>query len=85
MIGSSGSKEIVIFDCTVGYGRGRRPRTVVAARGQQNGFGWAQFGPDIVAEKAGEWMFVYGSDRLLSIGEIDALLSEFSVPAQNAI
>jgi hypothetical protein len=80
----NGNKELIFFDCTVGGGRRCRKRTVVAARGQVGGFGWAQFGPDLKTEKAGEWMFVYGSNRLLSIEELDALLSEFSAPSKSA-
>src|SRR5579883_1576365 len=45
-VGSDGGRDLIVFDCTIGYGRGRRPRTVVAARGHSDGFGWARFGPD---------------------------------------
>ena len=36
-VGSIGSRDLVMFDCTIGYGRGFRPRTIVAARGQSGG------------------------------------------------
>ena len=81
-VGNSGSKDLVVFDCTIGYGRGRRPRTVVAARGQSGGFGWARFGPDLVTEEMDEWTIVYGSNRLMSIEEIEALVTAFNAPTQ---
>jgi hypothetical protein len=83
-VGSNASKDLVVFDCTIGYGRGRRARTVVAARGQSGGFGWAQFGPGLLTEEVAEWSIVYGSNRLMSIEEIEALVSAFSAPTQPA-
>jgi hypothetical protein len=80
-VGSNASKDLVVFDCTVGYGRGRRARTVVAARGQSGGFGWARLGPDLLSEEVGEWSIVCGSDRLMSIEELEDLVSAFSAPA----
>jgi hypothetical protein len=56
----------------------------VAVGGEHAGFGWAQFGPDLETEELGEWTFVYGSNRLLLIEEIQALVSDFSPPAQSA-
>jgi hypothetical protein len=73
-----------VFDCTIGYGRRCRPRTVVAARGQSGGFGWARFGPDLVTEEVGEWSMVYSSNRLMSIEEIEALVSMFNTRMQSA-
>jgi hypothetical protein len=82
-VGSNGCKDLVVFDCTIGYGRGRHRRTVVAARGQSGGFGWARFGRDLLTEEVGEWTIVYGSNRLMSIEEIEALVSAFNVPTQS--
>lgn len=81
-VGNSSSKDLVVFDCTIGYGRGRRPRTVVAARGQSGGFGWARFGPDLVTEEMDEWTIVYGSNRLMSIEQIEASVTAFNAPTQ---
>jgi len=83
-VGNSGSKDLVAFDCTIGYGRGRRPRTVIAARGQSGGFGWARFGPDLLTEELGEWTIVYGSNRLMSVEEIEALVTAFNAPTRSA-
>jgi len=76
------SKDLVLFDCTVGYGRRRRHRTVVAARSGPYDFGWSLFGPEVATEEVGQWTLVYGSTRFLSIGELDSLASQFSAAAE---
>jgi hypothetical protein len=73
--GDKGNKELVLFDCMLGYGKGRFYRTVVAVRGQHTAFGVARFGPDLITEQVGEWALVYGDRRLLIIEEIEALVS----------
>ena len=73
--GERSRKEVVVFDCKLGYGKGTFFRTVVAVRGQRDGFGVAQFGPDLVTERVGDWTVVYGSKRRLLMEEIDALLA----------
>jgi hypothetical protein len=83
-LGRNGGKDLVVFDCTIGYGKGSRQRTVVAARGQNGGFGWARFGPDLVAQEVDDWSIVYSSNRFMSIEEIEVLLSVFNAPAQAA-
>jgi hypothetical protein len=72
-------EDVLIFDCRIGHGKGSRGRTVVAVRGEPEAFGWARFGPDLETEQAGEWTLVYGSNRLLELEEIRALMSEFSL------
>ena len=72
--GDKGQREVLVFDCALGYGKGRFRRTVVAVRGQQSGFGVARFGPDLVIERTGEWETVYSSGRLLAIEEVEALV-----------
>jgi hypothetical protein len=84
VVAANGSKDLILFDCTVGYGRGSRHRTVVAARGRHGAFGWAPCSPDLMTEEVGEWTLVYPSNRLMSLEEIEALVSEFSAPAQSA-
>ncbi len=73
-------EDFLLFDCRIGHGKGSRGRTVVAARGEPSAFGWARFGPDLETEQAGEWTLAYGSNRLLELEEIRALMSEFSRP-----
>ena len=65
----------VFFDCTLGYGKTRFSRTVVGARGPV-GFGPAQHGPDLESERVDDWFIVFGSRRILTIEEIESLLSE---------
>lgn len=77
--GNTDGKDFVVFDCMNGSGRGGRPCTVFAARGPSSDFGWARFGPDLATEEVGEWSIVYSSNRLMSIEEIDAILSAFKV------
>jgi hypothetical protein len=80
-LGRNGGKDLVVFDCSIGYGKGRLSRTVVAARGQSGGFGWARFGPDLVAQEVDDWSIVYSSNRFMSIAEIEILVSVFNAPA----
>jgi hypothetical protein len=54
------------------------------ARGQRGGVGWARFGPDLVTEEMNEWTIVYGSTRLMSIEEIEDLVTAFNAPTQSA-
>jgi hypothetical protein len=75
--GTSNSRDILLFDCSLGRGKRRFRRTVVAGRGSVAEFGWAGFGPDLEAEQVGDWAVVYGSRRLLALNEIETLLSEF--------
>jgi hypothetical protein len=82
VVGSNGDKELVLFDCTIGFGRGSRRRTIVAVRGQCSGLGWAQYGPDLSSEELGEWNIVYSSNRYMSIEEIEALVEVFREPAR---
>lgn len=72
--------DVVLFDCRIGHGKGSRGRTVVAARGEPSVFGWTRFGPDLETEQAGEWAIVYGSNRILELDEIRALVSASSRP-----
>ena len=67
--------EVVFFDCTLGQGKTRFSRTLVGTRGPA-GFRTAQYGPDLVTERVGEWFIVYGSRRILEIQEIEVLISE---------
>jgi len=73
--GDRGQKELVVFDCKLGYFERTFFRTVVAVRGGQAGFGPCQFGAGLVTEQVGEWTLVYGSDRQLLLEEIEALVS----------
>jgi hypothetical protein len=40
------------------------------------GLGLAQHGPDLETERVDEWFIVSGSRRILTVEEIEALLSE---------
>jgi hypothetical protein len=73
--GDGRTNEIVFFDCTLGHGKPRFSRTVVGTRGPV-GFGPAQHGPDLETEPVDEWFIVFGSRRILTAEEIEALLSE---------
>jgi hypothetical protein len=75
--GDKGQKEILVFDCKLGYGKGRFSCTVVAVRGQEGGFGAARFGPDLLTEWVGEWEIVYTSRGLLLVEEIETLVGAF--------
>jgi hypothetical protein len=76
--GDIGRSEVLFFDCTIGRGRGRFQRGVVATRGTPEGFGFAQYGPDFVTEHVEDWMVVFGFHRLLLVEEINALISALS-------
>lgn len=73
--GEKGKREFVVFDCTVGHGKGSRSRTVLAVLGRLDNLGAAQFGPDHVAQ-VGEWAVLLSSAGLLPIEEIEELLSD---------
>ena len=75
IVGERSGKEVVVFDCKLGYGKGAFSRTVVAVRGHRDGFGVAQFGPDLLTEHVDDWTVVYGSGRRLLLKEIDDLLA----------
>ena len=72
--GDGRTNEIVFFDYTLGH-KPRFSRTVVGTRGPV-GFGPAQHGPDLETERVDEWSIVFGSRRILTAEEIEALLSE---------
>ena len=74
--GDRKKKEILVFDCRLGYGKGTFSRTVVAARVDPTVFRWASVGPDLNSERVDEWTVIYTSNRLLLVEEIDALVSE---------
>ena len=78
VVGDEDRREILVFDCRLGHGKGSFSRTMVAFRGNESAFGWARFGPDFKTERAGDWAVVYGARRLLTIAEIEALLSELA-------
>jgi hypothetical protein len=73
--GDGRSNEIVFFDCTLGHGETEFSRTVVGTRGPVR-FGPAQHGPDLETERVDDWFIVFGSNRILTVEEIQALLSE---------
>jgi len=76
VIGNRGKKVLVLFDCRMGHGKTSYWRGVLAVRGQHQGFGVAQYGPDLSTEQVDDWTVVYGSKRLLSLGEIEELVAE---------
>src|SRR5260370_37331781 len=47
MTGDRRNKEVLLFDCRLGHGKGTFSRTVVAVRGEPSDFGWSRFGPDL--------------------------------------
>lgn len=79
LVGEIKGRRVLLFDCRLGRGKARFSRTVVAACGDVSEFGWARFGPDTEAEQVGNWAVVYGANRLLTVEEIELLLSEFQV------
>lgn len=68
-------KDMLFFDCELGYGRGRFSRTAVAVRGDCDEFGFARFGPDLATEKIRGWTVVYGERRVLEPEEIMRLVN----------
>jgi hypothetical protein len=68
-------KDMLFFDCELGYGRGRFSRTVVAVRGDRSEFGFARFGPDLATETVRGWTVVYGERRFLETEEIMRLVN----------
>jgi len=78
LVGTAGEKELVLLDCRVRGGRKRRWRTIIAARGLRDGFGWAQYGPDLKTEKRGEWAIVYSETQFIPVGDLDTLMEKFS-------
>jgi hypothetical protein len=76
VMGDRNKKRLVLFDCRMGGGKSRFQRSVLAVRGQDHAFGVAQYGPDLLTEKVGDWTLVYGGHRLLSMEEIEALVGE---------
>jgi hypothetical protein len=73
--GDGRTNEIVFFDCTLGHGKPRFSRTVVGTCGPVR-FGPARHGLDLETERVDEWLIVFGSRRILTAEEIEALLSE---------
>ncbi len=80
--GDKNNKELLIFDCQLGTGKGRRMLTVVAVRGSAESFGTARFGPDLTTETVDGWTLIHRPPRFLSFSgvlpleEIEALLSD---------
>ena len=74
--GDKSNREVLVFDCWLGHGKGSLNRTVVAVRGKPSDFGWARFGPDLETEEVGGWALVYGTKRLLRPNEIAELIAE---------
>ena len=79
--GDKNGKELLIFDCQLGTGKGRRMMTVAAVRGSAESFGTARFGPDLITETVDGWTLIHRPHRFLSFSgvlpleEIQALIS----------
>ena len=79
--GDKNGKELLIFDCQLGTGKGRRMLTVAAVRGSVESFGVARFGPDLITETVDGWTLIHRPHRFLSFSgilpleEIEALFS----------
>jgi hypothetical protein len=79
--GDKNGKELLIFDCQLGTGKGRRMLTVAAVRGPVESFGPARFGPDLIMESVDGWTLIHRPHRFLSFSgvlpleEIEALFS----------
>jgi hypothetical protein len=74
--GDQRGKELLLFDCTLGSGKGRRTQTVVAVRAPEESFEAARFSLFLMTEEAGDWTLVYRPNQLLPLEEIDALLAD---------
>lgn len=68
-------KEVLFFDCSLGAGRSRFNRTVVALRGDRTGFGYENFGPGRVTEEVDGWAATFGNRRYLEPDEIRGLVN----------
>jgi hypothetical protein len=75
LAGDKSGKELLVFDCRLGTGKGSRSQTVVAVRGEAECFGAARFGPSLTTETVEDWTLLYRSKRILPLEEIEALLS----------
>jgi hypothetical protein len=79
--GDKDNAEIVFFDCTIGAGKRRVVRTVVAVRGPNKGFGSARLDPGLTTERVDDWMLIYTYRKELLPEEIEALLSSIQLLA----
>lgn len=73
-LGDRNEKEVILFDCRMGHGKGSFSRTVVAVRGQSVPIRAHWFGPDLLTEQAGDWTVVFRTRGLMLVEEIEALL-----------
>ena len=79
--GKKNGKELLVFDCRLGAGKGRRSLTVLAIRGAADGFRAAPFGWNLTMETVDEWTLIYRTRSFFSFSgllppeEIEALLS----------
>ena len=80
VVGSNGPRELVLVDCRIGHRRRPRGRTIVAVRGEPDGYIWMRLGPDLSREQVDEWSLVYSSNRYMTIEEIEGLMAVFSGP-----
>ena len=75
VVGDLKPKEIVLFDWTAGYGRGRFGQTIVAIRPLDGAeFDVAQLTTGLTTSTTRKWTLVYRPKQFLSVAEIEALV-----------
>ena len=73
--GDKGDKQLVIFDAKISQGKGGRSQTILAIRGLVEHFGVQRFDPSLLEVHVDEWTLIYRPMRLMTVEEIEALLS----------
>jgi len=67
--------EIILFDCQIGYGKGRFTQTLVAVRGLKEAYVPPRFVPNLITEQIDDWTLIYQPKGVLLPEEIEALVS----------
>lgn len=73
--GESCGQRFLFFDCTLGSGKGRLRRTVIAVCGPRESFGAERLDPALALESIDSWTLLYRRRGLLSPEEIQAIVS----------
>jgi hypothetical protein len=69
-----GAKRVLVFDCTLGEGRGSYSQTVFAVSGAPESFGAERLSPGLLVEQVDDWKLLYRPRELMSVDEIEAFV-----------
>ena len=79
--GDCGGIRVIAFDYSIGYGKGGRRRTAIAAQSPRDVFGAAKFISDLTVARSGDWAIMYEQETislvnpgLMPVPEIEAHL-----------